>query len=897
MPTKLIEVALPLDVINKEAAREKSIRHGHPSTLHLWWARRPLAACRAVLFAQLVDDPSAHPDRFPTEEAQDIERQRLFRIIEQLVVWENISNRRLLDEALFEIHASLGESLPTVVDPFAGGGSIPLEAQRLGLPVAASDLNPVAVLLNKAMVEIPPQFANRPPVNQHTTPRTDWSGSQGLVADIRYYAEWMNAKAAERIGKLYPTTALPDGRPAPVIAWLWARTVTCQNPACRATIPLVNSYAMSRRRGREAWLEPEVSDDRSGVHFKIVNGPGCPTGGTVSRTGAKCLVCGSAVPLTYVRSEGKAGRMGAQLLCTIAAGHRRRIYLEAERSQVAASEVDRPEDVPETQLPYNPRAFTTNNYGISEHWQLFTNRQLVALTTFSNLVAEAHEQVLADGGEEAYAGSVATYLALAVDRLANRCSSQSFWHPGGEKVEQVFARNALPMIWVYAEANPFSEASGNFLGQVDYLANAVERLPATGTAMAVQLDATSLTSDRSVVICTDPPYYDNVPYADLSDFFYVWLRRTAGPYHSELFKTMLVPKAEELIAEPARQGSWAAAAEFFERGLRGAFKRMLDIQQRDIPLTIFYAFKQADTTTIDGAEQRASTGWETMLEGLLGAGAMISGTWPVRTEQPGGLREVGRNALASSIVLVCRPRTVDAGVTDRRTFLNELRQETRHALRTLQKSSIAPVDMAQAAIGPGIAVFSRYSKVIEPTGASMSVRTALQLINQVLDEVTAEQEGEFDEDTRWAIAWYAEFGMDEGPYGRADDLSRAKNVSVDGLEKAGIVKSGAGKVRLLERGELDHGWDPATDTRLTVWEITQHLIRRLLDEGDASAGELLARVGGLGDAARDLAYRLFQIAESKKWAKEAGPYNALAAAWPELSKIAASGPAGQQSLV
>lgn len=407
----------------------------------------------------------------------------------------------------------------------------------------------------------------------------------------------------------------------------------------------------------------------------------------------------------------------------------------------------------------------------------------------------------------------------------------------------------------------------------------------------------TLTLDEPAVVCTDPPYYDNVPYADLSDFFYVWLRRCAQPYHPELFKTMLVPKAEELIAEPARQGSKDAAARFFEQGLRAVFKRILGAEVTGIPLTIFYAFKQSETTSgDDGAQSRSSTGWETMLEGLLGAGATITGTWPVRTEQPGGLREIGRSALASSIVLVCRPRVIEAAITDRRSFLGALKAELPQALRNLQKASVAPVDMAQAAIGPGMAVFSRYAKVVEPNGSTMRVGTALALINQALDAVTADQEEEFDQHTRWAIAWYAEYGHTEGPHGRADDLSRAKNVSVEGLVLAGIIRSGANKVRLLPRSELDSSWDPTTDSRLTIWEVAQHLIRRLLDDGESSAGELLAQVGGLGEAARDLAYRLFQIAEAKKWSADAGPYNALAAAWPELSKIAAAGPAGQGSL-
>lgn len=446
MPTKLIEVALPLDIINREAAREKSIRHGHPSTLHLWWARRPLAACRAVLFAQLVDDPSAHPDQFPTEADQDVERQRLFRIIEDLVRWENIENPKVLAAARREITSTFNGKPPLVVDPFAGGGSIPLEAQRLGLRVRASDLNPVAVLINKAMIEIPPRFSGRAPSHPDAAQLSTWGGAQGLAADVRLYAKWMSDEARRRIGHLYPAAKLEESRAAPVIAWIWARTVTCPNPACRATMPLVNSYALSRRKGREAWLEADVATGDGSVHFAVRTGPGCPTGGTVSRTGAVCLVCDTPVPLTHVRAEGKAGRMGTQLLCTIAEGPRGRIFCETDDMQVRTATVPRPDDVPETELPQQALGFRVQGYGITKHWELFTNRQLTALTTFSDLVAESHESVLADSGDPEYARAVATYLSLAIGRLANRSSSQCFWHPGRDTVEQVFARNALPMI-------------------------------------------------------------------------------------------------------------------------------------------------------------------------------------------------------------------------------------------------------------------------------------------------------------------------------------------------------------------------------------------------------------------------------------------------------------------
>ena len=894
---KLIEVALPLDAINREAKREKSIRHGHPSTLHLWWARRPLAACRAVLFSQLVDDPSAHPDQFPTEEDQERERLRLFGIIERLVKWENSNNEDVLEEARAEIRKSCGDDLPPILDPFAGGGSIPLEAQRLGLKAYASDLNPVAVLINKALIEIPPRWADQPPIHPSDEQRLDtgsWRGAQGLADDVRYYGQWMRDEAERRVGHLYPRATLPDGSKATVIAWIWARTVTCPNPACGSTMPLLNSFSLSKRGGRDAWLRPLSASPGESIAFEILSGAGCPSGGTVTRSGATCLACGSVAKLPYVRKEGKAGRMGRQLLCAIAEGNRRRVYVDPDPMQVEASATERPDDVPTTELAHNPRAITAPNYGITEHWQLFTDRQLVLLDTFCELVAEARGRVVADGGSPEYADAVATYLGLSIGRLANRSSSQSFWNPNRDTVEQVFARNALPMIWVYAEGNPFSGSSGNYLGQLDYLVGALANVPARGEGHAVQADAAHPPDRGLLVVATDPPYYDNVPYADLSDFFYVWLRRCLRDVHPDLFKTVLVPKHEELIAEPARQGSWDAASAFFENGLQRAFSAIREATASGMPFTIFYAFKQSETDTGDGST--SSTGWETMLQGLLNAGCTVTSTWPVRTEQSGGLREHGRGALASSIVLTCRPRSESAGITDRRGFLEALRSELPEALREMQQGSVAPVDLAQSSIGPGMAVFSRYARVLEPSGEAMKVRAALGLINQVLDEVLAEQEGDFDAETRWAIKWFSQCGFDAGPFGDAETLCKATGTAVKGMERSGILESKAAEVWLITRDDLPAGWDPAHDDRVPVWEATQHLVKALDEGGETAAAELLARLGGVGETARDLAYRLYAICDAKKWAKEAGAYNALVASWPEIRRKAAAGPVGQGSL-
>jgi putative DNA methylase len=891
-PTKLIEVALPLDVINREAAREKSIRHGHPSTLHLWWARRPLAACRAVLFAQLVDDPSAHPDRFPTEEAQATERERLFDIIRRLVPWEASNDEQILEEARAEIRRCYPDGPPPIVDPFCGGGSIPLEAQRLGLEAHASDLNPVAVLITKALIELPPRFAGRPPVHPDDGTKLagtrSWSGAQGLADDVRWYGRWMREEAERRIGHLYPKATLPDGSAATVIAWLWARTVTCPNPACRSTMPLVRSFWLGKKKGKETWVRPVPDPAAKRVRFEIGHGKqGPPVDGTVGRTGATCLVCSSPVPLEHIRSEGRAKRMGAQLMAIVAEGNRQRTYLPPSAAHEHAADVPRPADVPETEIPYNPRYLTAPNYGMTQHADLFTNRQLTALCTFSDLVGEARTKLLTDGADPAYADAVATYLAFAVSRGVDYWSSLVTWVPVGEFSRNTFSMQAVSMKWDYAEVAPLDDVGGAWSGAIDWIARVIGAMRPTREAQAVQLDASSRSYD-GLVVATDPPYYDNIGYADLADFFYVWLRRSLRPVAPDLLATVLTPKAQELISTPYRfDGSTSLADEHFESGFRAVFRSIGSHARPDTPWTVFYAFKQSENDTDgQGSSAIASTGWEKLLQGMVDNALSVTGTWPVRSERSSRTRDIGANALASSIVLVCRPRPAGAGITDRRGFLQALKARLGHDLRTLQSGGIAPVDLAQAAIGPGMAVFSSYAKVVEPTGEAMGVRTALALINQVLDEVSAEQEGEFDEDTRWAIAWFGEYGHDDGPYGRADDLARAKNVSVEGLVRAGIVSSGAGKVRLLDRADLPADWDPKTDGRVTVWEVCQHLIRRL-DDGTAAAAELLAQVGGMGDAARDLAFRLFQIAEAKKWAKQAGPYNALGAEWPELTRLAA----------
>jgi len=983
---KLIEVALPLEEINAASAREKSIRHGHPSTLHLWWARRPLAAARAVIFSQMVDDPSTYVDvllsdpklrrraegilkarRKVWEEARataakaeeagapapapgaepvlediaaEIERERLFDIIRELVKWENTTNETVLQAARDEIWASWRRAcadnadhlrakelfdrhkLPAFHDPFAGGGALPLEAQRLGLEAHASDLNPVAVLINKAMIEIPPRFAGRPPVNpeargEKTLIAREWKGAQGLAEDVRYYGKWMRDEVEKRIGHLYPkievTAEMAKGRPdlkpyvgreLTVIAWLWARTVKSPNPAFRKIdVPLASTFMLSTKAGKEAYVEPVIED--SGYRFTVKVGK--PKDAERAKNGTKlsrganfeCLMSGTPIAGEYIKAEGKAGRMGARPMAIVAEGNRGRVYLAPTPAHEAVARKAEPEWKPDGDVPARLTGGTCVPYGLETWGDLFTPRQLVALTTFSVLVGEAMERVrhdavdaglaedptaLRDGGTGAtgYAEAVSAFLAIGVSRLSDAQNSLCQWGPGMDQTQHLFRRQAVPMVWDYAESSIFSDAAGDLLTTLTTVARVIEQAYCGSIGHSDHADAQSQTISRDKIVSTDPPYYDNIGYADLSDFFYVWLRRSLRRLFPELFATVAVPKAEELVATPYRHGGKEKAEAFFLDGMTMAMHRLVGQAHPGFPVTIYYAFKQSESETDAGV---ASTGWETFLDAVIRAGFGISGTWPIRTERSARSIGIGTNALASSIVLVCRKRALDAPTATRREFVAALKSELPTGLRHLQEGNIAPVDLAQAAIGPGMAVYTRYSGVLDAEGKRVPVRDALALINQVLDETLAEQEGDFDADSRFAIAWFEQYGFAEGQFGVADVLARAKVTSVDGLRRAGILESKNSKVRLLGPSELSVDWDPSTDSRLTNWETVHHLIRVLESDGEGAAAALVAKLGPTAESARELAYRLYALCERKKRATEALSYNALVQSWPEIVRL------------
>lgn len=876
MKKKLIEVALPLAAINDACKSDKDRKTGTIRNLHKWFAPMPVPALRALIFAALVDDPGS-----------DQERAELLEVIEKLVASVvDTPDQETLNLARRAIRKSVGDDLPVVLDPFCGGGSTLVEAQRLGLPSEGSDLNPIAVLISKVLTEIPPVVRSEPPLHQSEFATGEETASlAGFIGDVLHYGQSVYDAAKGELADRYP--AGPNGDP--VIAWFWARTVASPDPRFRgARTPLVGSWWLSKKKGEFGFIQPNVDHAAHRISMTIAE-----AGSPEPPSKGRCLYSGSSISFEYIRDEGRQGRMGFQMLAMATHGALGRKHFAPTDDHLDAATSAEPEEPPLLELPDDAIGFRVQGYGLTEWREVFTQRQQLALETFARLVRDIYPQVIADGGSSDYARGVAAVLSLCVGKLAQFSSTQCLWkidsRNGSGKAESAkFGRNDLPMVMDFVETNPFGRSVGDWMQIVQTAVRALRYVEAAGPPSRVrQRDARSAGADvdgRAIVI-TDPPYFATIGYANLSDYFYVWVRSAASELYPDLFSTVATPKADELIAEPARHdGSLAAAKSYFIHGFSAVFASILRHQRDDLPLVVIYALKEQEELTEDG---RLSGGWEAMLEAMLSAGLSITGTWPVRGTGSTRLRGLGANALATYVALVCRPRHPAAVPSTRREFMLALRRELDPAVAVLQHAAIAPVDLAQAVIGPGMGIFSEYSAVYEADGSKMTVRTALALINQVLDEILAQQEGDFDAETRWALAWYEQYGVNEGPFGVAESLSKAKNTAINGLEVAGVLASRAGRVRLLDRADLPANWDPETDLRITVWEIVQHLVRALDQQGEAEAARILRRVGGLGEPARELAYRLYAICERKGWAQEAIAYNALVVAWPELARIAA----------
>lgn len=886
---KLIEVALPLDVINQASAAEKKIHVGTTSNLHAWWARRPLAACRAVVFASLVDDPS---NDLPPEKAEK-KRRELFDVLCRLVQWESNNDGTVLAAARRLIAESIGADRVLIVDPFCGAGSIPIESQRLGLHALGLDLNPVAVAISKALVEVPPVVSGHTQINPgRTTEQLLLPDSadrfKGFRDDLKHYEERVLSIVKDGLVGLYGKEAAGHD-PLP-IAWLWCRTVPCTNPGCRALVPLIKSLWLSRTPKNRCWLSVKETEEDGRVVFEVQSGSGRPTDPPITDSGARCVSCATTMSFAEIRAAAMQGEMGFRLTAVVLKSGTSMTFRVGTETEEKLALSCSPNWSPDTSLPEQALGFRVQKYGLTHHSDLFLPRQLAMLSIFAEALSQTVEEIRAVSSDEAYANAVAVYLAIFFDRLVQTNNSLVRWFTHTQrpsKAQPTFDKQTVQMTWDFAEANPLSNSAGGWSTCCKYpqtALNCLPQIPGSGTIRHCDARTMEVEHKSETVFCTDPPYYDNIGYADLSDFFYIWLRRTLRGIYPDAFRTMLVPKQEELIADPSRhQGDEKAAKEFFYSGMQDVFHRMWNTASSKYPTTIFYAFKQSQS---EPSGPTVSTGWERMLQALVDGSWAIVGTWPIRTEHENRPRGIGANALASSVVLVCRKRPSTAPTTTHAEFRRLLRKELPDAMKALQECNIAPVDMAQSSIGPGMAIFTRHSKVLEADGNAMSVRTALGTINQALDEVLAEQEGEFDADTRWAIAWFEQFGLDVGAFGQADVLARAKNTAVDGLVEAGIARASGGKVQLLQREELRADWEPSTDKRLTIWEVTQYLIRALEQDGETGAAALLQKLGGLGETARDLAYRLYTICERKKWADEALAYNGLVIAWPELTKLA-----------
>lgn len=910
---KLIEVAIPLKAINEEAAKEKSspFLRNHTRSLHQWWARRPLTASRAILLSQLLDDPSSHPEMFRSEEEIAAERTRLFQLVEDVCKWENNHNSALFSKVLKEIERSCDGKIPPALDPFSGGGTIPGEAQRLGIMALASDLNPVAVMIAKAMIEIPTKFSNCLPANPSPNQRTNYVGTDGIAEDVEYYGRLVQERASKNLSNAYPKYSTKSGAPAEVIGWVWTRTVPSPDPAFRgAVVPIASSFLLSSKKGAEVCVMPEIDQSNGVITFHIQPKPSAAEileakQGTKQGRGAsfRCLLSGAAINPDYVKRKSNNGEMSVQQMAIVAQVNGRKTYLPPNKEQEALSKkltFDQ-SSLHDIVLPKHPQYVGVGNYGFKTYSDLFLPRQLLVLTELGKQIQKVKDDILDDcrkrasvglplaeggSGAKAYSEAISVYLSFAMDKLADYGNTLCGWNPINQNIRQLFARQAISMSWDFVEANPFGPMV-SFEKFCAGVAGGIRGLRCAENGAAFQADAAAPSVlHEGVLISTDPPYYDNVPYADISDFFFMWMKENLKSVYPDIFSTVAVPKADELVADRMRHGGASPAEDFFLKGMTKALENCIRQSDERFPAAIYYAFKQSEISS----EGTTSTGWAAFLEAVISSGYSIVATWPVRTEREARTRAIGSNALANSVVLVCRKKEISAESITRAEFIRALKRELPPAIAELQAANIAPADMPQSAIGPGMGVFSRYKAVLESDDSHMSVKTALQLINAELDEFLGGIQGEFDPDTRFAISWFEQNGMGKGDFGLADSLARARGIAVESVKHAGIVESQAGKVRILKRDELDPEWEPQKDTHLTVWECLQYLVRAHEKDGISyNTALLLRKIDDKAEAVKDLAYCLYDICANKRQdAKEATAYNALIADWSDLTREAAA---------
>ncbi|MBE5441042.1 DUF1156 domain-containing protein [Mycobacteroides abscessus] len=891
---KLVEVALPLDEINAACKADKGRAHGTLKNLHKWFAPMPVPAWRALIFAALVDDPE-----------DDNKRVLLLDLIKRLVAnGADLPDDDAITEANEVLARQYPNGRPVVHDPFCGGGSTLVEAQRLGLESLGSDLNPVPVLISRTLTEILPRLNGQQPLHPQTQATSSgalfddrsrgslsYAGLDGLIRDVMYYAQGIGVRARERLARHYPSESSET-----VVAWLWARTARCPNPTCGVETVLTTSWWLSKRKGDMAWIQPRT--ENGGVYLDVVTGqrsgaapqpPKSPRGATFT-----CLGCGNSIKEEEIESQAVSGGLGLRMTSVVVEdANGRRTYRAPNAVEIEAARVDLSGyDIPD-QVPVGDGG-TRNRFGMTSQADLYGERQLATMCVLADLVAETYDEILDEGGSKEWARAVTTVLGLGIGRFAQFASSQARWtvRDAVSSFEGAFPRNDIPVTWDYYEINPWGEAGPSWTQTFVSTTRALKNVVPGGVGTVVIGDARKVTASRPALVATDPPYFDAIGYADLSDYFYVWHRRALRAVHPDLYSTMAAPKVGELTAIATHHGnSRPTARNYFIEGFTETFRSLQLSMAADLPMVVVYASREQK-----GSADEQSR-WSSILTAIVKADMEITGTWPILGTTDRRMIGQGTNAVATYVAMVCRPRTENASVTTLNEFSRALRRGLSTRVRDLQAASILPIDLAQAAMGPGMQIYSRYRAVLDQAGAPVDVEQALRIINASLGEVLDEQEGELDAESRFASRWWDQHGWTSAPYGEADKVARPLGISVDDVVRAQVASSVGGKVRLLGLEELDSDWTPSSDSRPTAWEAVHHLVNRLVDRGgELEAARLLAELGTLQDPAMELAYRLHEIAARCGRATDQERYNALISSWAELVKLSASGPSATERL-